>query len=94
MPPIKLMMPFAVLRWCAGNRSPSKAIVGARKSAMLRLVSRIANMMPTTVPMAGTRMKNSAASGAPTSIHGLRRPRRVRVRSERSPTTGWTNIFR
>lgn len=87
-------MPLAVLRCWEGKRSPSKAIVGERKRAMLKLVNRMAIMIPGMVPITGTRMKKTAANGAPISIHGFRRPRRVRVWSERSPTIGWTNIFR
>ena len=38
-------------------------------------------------------MKKNAASGAPSISQGLRRPKRVCVRSERLPTHGWKNML-
>ncbi len=45
-------------------------------------------MIPAGVRRRGMATKKTAASGAPTSIHGLRRPIRERVRSDNAPTAG------
>ena len=41
----------------------------------------------------GTRMKKPAASGAPSISQGLRRPKRLRVRSLAAPTQGCKNML-
>ena len=69
-------------------------MVGDRKSAMPRLVARIASAISTKFWRTnGTRMKKTAASGAPSISHGLRRPKRERVRSDRLPTQGCRNML-
>ena len=64
-------------------------MVGDRNRAMPMLVPKMARAINTKFSRTnGTSMKNSAATGAPIINHGLRRPKRVRVRSDRAPTHG------
>jgi hypothetical protein len=62
-PPIRLITPLALLRCSEGKRSPSRAMTGERNYAMVTLVSKIANIIPTGLRISGTMMKNKAARG-------------------------------
>jgi len=83
-------MPLALLRNGDGVMSGIRATVGVRKIAMAMFMMMIAAMSSGKTGMdrwkMGIRAKNRAPIGAPTSMKGKRRPRRVRVRSLRKPT--------
>jgi hypothetical protein len=69
-------------------------MVGERKIAMPTFVPRMARAIRRKFSRTnGTRMKKIAASGAPSIRNGLRRPKRERVRSDRLPIHGWTNML-
>ena len=94
MPPITLMIPFALLRSFGSKRSPSHATVGERNKDMPRLVIKMKTAIAIRDCATGIKINPSNAMGAPTKIQGLRLPKRFQVWSLLAPTQGWINMLR
>ncbi len=92
-PPIRLIIPFALLRSSGSKRSPSQATVGERNNAIPKFVIRMKAAIARTVCATGIKTKPSNAMGAPARIQGLRLPKRFHVWSLFAPTHGWINIL-
>ena len=66
-----------------------RAMTGERHSDMMKLNRISSVIIIASVDICGSRAKRKAHSGRPTMIQGMRRPKRVSLRSLRMPTVGW-----
>ncbi|MNM84030.1 hypothetical protein D3C81_961020 [compost metagenome] len=91
-PPIKLIIPFALVRSRSGVMSGISATVGERNKLMDKFINTIKITNMTKPVCKGMSVANTAPKGIPISKYGILRPNLVFVLSLRCPIHGCRKI--
>ena len=86
-------MPETPPRRVGGNRSGTSAVAAAWSALTPSCTANQSRAMVTTEPAIGSPSRKPAATSAPPTIHGVRRPKRDRVASDSAPAIGWAKTL-